>query len=145
MEAAAGDEAAADSAAPRLPAPAGRANAPRRARMRRQVRSGCTAGYFCEAGASAPLPCPGGSWMRLVVCLIMKSDSDCAVCGRGTFCPVGSESAILCAAGTCNARERRRECNKCAAGRFQEAEGATACVECTPGYYCKEGAAAALP
>ena len=37
------------------------------------------------------------------------------------------------------------KCDRCAAGTYQEDEGQTACVACTPGYYCKEGASAALP
>merc|ERR1711965_425652 len=37
------------------------------------------------------------------------------------------------------------KCLKCAPGKYQDLEGNTTCKECTPGYYCGEGAAAALP
>ena len=76
---------------------------------------------------------------------VMTSEDDCIACSNGTFCPVGSTNATLCAAGTYNAFERRIKCDKCAAGTYQDAEGATVCKECDAGAYCKEGASAPLP
>ena len=61
---------------------------------------------------------------------VMTSEDDCIACTNGTFCPVGSANATLCAAGTYNAFERRDRCDKCSAGRFQDAEGATVCKAC---------------
>ena len=64
--------------------------------------------------------------MRVGADVIMKSASDCAVCGPGTFCPVGSKVVTNCSAGTFNDREKQASCSKCVAGTFQNAEGATA-------------------
>ena len=68
-----------------------------------------------------------GSACSVVECRIL--------CEQQTACPTGSftdapsaDSCVLCVAGT-----------------FQDAAQQTACKVCTPGYYCAEGAAAALP
>ena len=84
---------------------------------------------------------------------------------------MGTNAPSLCAAGTFNDAPQQQSCQKCAAGKFQENEGSTACEtcvtadqtpgawhrallrpvsdslssRCTSGYYCKLGAAAALP
>ena len=63
----------------------------------------------------------------------------------GSACSTGSTEHVPCAPGTFNPSTRKSKCSRCVAGRFQDAEGATACNDCTPGYYCNEGAAAALP
>ena len=75
----------------------------------------------------------------------MTSAENCVACAQGTFCPVGSEVATNCSAGTYNAQTGQQTCTACAAGTFIDFEGATACKPCTPGYYCTTGAAAALP
>merc|ERR1712185_651908 len=75
----------------------------------------------------------------------MRSADDCITCGEGTFCPVGSEDATDCSAGTFNDRPGQETCTKCVGGTYQAEAGQTACVPCTPGHYCKEGAAAPLP
>ena len=85
----------------------------------------CTDGYYCDEGATAALPCPGGTTKRLGVTMTCKED--CDVCGEGTFCPVGSGTATNCSAGTFNDEEKQEACSKCAAGTFQDVEGATAC------------------
>ena len=103
----------------------------------------CTDGYYCAEGAAAALPCPGGTTKRLRVTMMRKED--CDICGVGTFCPVGSSTATNCSAGTYNDKPKQEACAKCAVGTFQDVEGATGCLGCTDGYYCAEGAAAALP
>ena len=85
----------------------------------------CTDGYYCDEGAAAALPCPGGTTKRLNVTMTRKED--CDVCGEGTFCPVGSRTSTNCSAGTFNDKEKQEACIKCTAGTFQDVEGATAC------------------
>ena len=52
-------------------------------------------------------------------------------CAKGTY----SDASITVKAS----------CTPCSTGTFQDGEGATACKACTEGYYCVEGAPAALP
>ena len=103
----------------------------------------CTDGYYCDEGAAAALPCPGGTTKRLGVTMTRKED--CDVCGEGTFCPVGSGAATNCSAGTFNDEEKQEACTKCPAGTVQDVEGATACADCHQGHFCKVGASSALP
>ena len=103
----------------------------------------CTDGYYCAEGTAAALPCPGGTAKRLGIMMVAKED--CDVCGVGTFCPVGSGTATECSAGTYNDQPAQEACTKCAAGKFQDKEGATACLACECGFFCLEGASAALP
>ena len=105
----------------------------------------CTPGYYCTEGASAALPCPGGTTKPADVAGPLTSAEQCITCPKGTYCPVGSETAANCSAGTYNNQLRQESCIKCTPGTFQDAESATACQQCTPGYYCTEGASAALP
>ena len=102
-------------------------------------------GYFCLEGASAALPCPGGTAKPAATLGAMTSAAQCVTCPVGTFCPVGSEAATNCSAGTYNAQQRQETCTKCAPGTYQDAEGMTACDACTDGYFCPAGASAALP
>ena len=75
----------------------------------------------------------------------MTSVDDCITCPAGSFCPVGSENATLCAPGTVNADSGADKCSPCAAGTFQANSGNVSCEACSPGYYCTEGSAAPLP
>ena len=102
----------------------------------------CLQGSYCPAGASAPLPCDEGSFSSNTD---NDDASDCTTADAGTFAPTGSVVQTDCAAGTIAAVEGLGACDLCPAGKFQKDTGETTCVDCTPGYYCKEGAAAALP
>ena len=99
---------------------------------------------YCAEGSAAPLPCPGGTTMDASLD-VMTSANDCLECGVGTFCPVGSANATLCAPGTVNPLVRQESCVPCTGGSYQDAEGQTACTACVAGSYCPVGAAAALP
>ena len=59
----------------------------------------CTAGHYCAEGASAPLPCPGGTHQNTSLS-VMTGVEQCVVCGEGTYCTVGASVARLCAPGT---------------------------------------------
>ena len=102
----------------------------------------CTPGSYCPEGASAPLPCAKGTYSNATN---LTSASECAGADPGHFAPTGSTQQTTCAAGTIAPMGRSAACANCPAGMFQDAEGATACKVCTDGYYCAEGAAAALP
>ena len=54
---------------------------------------------YCAEGSAAPLPCPGGTTMDASL-EVMTSAEQCLTCPVGTFCPVGSATASLCAPGT---------------------------------------------
>ena len=75
----------------------------------------------------------------------MKSSHDCSICSSGTFCPVGSNEATNCSAGTYNDQPGQETCTVCPAGTYQDDVGTTACKDCERGHYCPTGAAAALP
>ena len=76
---------------------------------------------------------------------VMTSADDCLECGVGTFCPVGSANATLCAPGTVNPLVKQESCVRCAPGTYQDLEGNTTCKDCSDGHYCAEGSAAPLP
>ena len=104
----------------------------------------CEPGHYCAEGAVLSLPCPGG--MRMNKSLpVMSREEDCIVCPIGTSCPVGSEEAVPCGAGTYSDVERQASCTSCAPGTYTDAEGATACKQCEAGGYCPRGAAIPLP
>ncbi|KOO34597.1 mastigoneme-like protein [Chrysochromulina tobinii] len=104
----------------------------------------CKSAHYCELGAAAALPCPGGTHKNASLS-VMTSANQCVDCPVGTSCSVGSAEAVLCAPGTYNNQSRQETCVKCAPGSFQDEAGQTSCKNCTQGYYCAEGAAAALP
>ena len=63
----------------------------------------------------------------------MMSETDCLECGVGTFCPVGSANATLCAPGTVNPLVGQESCVRCTAGTYQDLEGNTTCKPCPGG------------
>ena len=63
----------------------------------------------------------------------MSSASQCTVCDKGTFCPVGSATPTDCAPGTFNAQTKQESCTACTAGKFQDGTGAMTCVDCPSG------------
>ena len=75
----------------------------------------------------------------------IHSVEQCVDCPAGTSCAVGSAEATPCAPGTINPSPKAEVCTNCVAGKFQPTAGQTECDYCTPGYYCSDGAAAALP
>ncbi|MEC7000996.1 MAG: hypothetical protein VXX04_04070, partial [Actinomycetota bacterium] len=102
----------------------------------------CVAGSYCLLGAAAALPCEEGTYSDATN---LTSVEECTVTEPGFFSPTGSTEQAPCAAGTYAPTSRSGACIKCVAGEYQDVEGATACKPCTDGYYCAEGAAAALP
>ena len=63
----------------------------------------------------------------------MTSVEQCLTCPEGTFCPVGSANASLCAPGTVNPLVKQESCVRCEAGKYQELEGNTTCKPCPGG------------
>ena len=109
----------------------------------------CRRGYYCEAGASAPLPCPGGTHTNatmITLGLPMTSVEQCVICPEGTFCSVGSAAPTPCAPGTFNPHTNATTCSKCAAGEYQDAKRSRRLqASAVGGYYCEAGASAPLP
>ena len=67
-------------------------------------------------------------------------------CAKGTYNDQGGQTACkTCTAGTYNDQEGQQTCKACPAMTYQDRTRQTACKACTEGYYCAEGAAAALP
>ena len=82
----------------------------------------CRPGSFCPVGASAPLPCEGGSYGAGAG---LKAQAECTVCPAGTYCFAGSTAATSCSKGTYAAAEGRQLCDACPEGKYQESsEGA---------------------
>ena len=70
-------------------------------------------GYYCFTGV--PIRCPAGS-----------------------FCPLGSTSAIICPKGSFSAAGASN-CTLCSPGTFTSATGSTSCQQCPGGHYCPTG------
>ena len=64
---------------------------------------------------------------------VMTSAEQCLDCTEGTFCPVGSANASLCAPGTVNPLVKQESCVRCGAGKYQDLEGNTTCKPCPGG------------
>ena len=101
-------------------------------------------GYYCASGASAPLPCPGGTHQNTSL-VVMTGVEQCVTCGEGTYCSVGAGVPTACAPGTFTPIARQASCASCGAGSYQDESGGTACKQCTAGYHCASGASAPLP
>ena len=83
----------------------------------------CDAGFYCSS--RSPIAAPVG-----------ESYGD--ECPTGTYCPVGSDAPILCAAGTYNNETRQSSCRTCPAGFYCQIN-TTQPVSCPEGYFCLEG------
>ena len=105
---------------------------------------GCTPGYFCAEGATAPLPCPGGTHQNTTLA-VMTSKEDCIICREGLYCPVGTSSPASCAPGTFNAQVSQATCGNCVSGTYQDEAGGTACAICRRGHFCGSGASTPIP
>ena len=92
----------------------------------------CVGADYCAEGSAAPLPCPGGTTMDASLA-VMTSVEQCLDCREGTFCPVGSANATLCAPGTINPLVKQESCVRCEAGKYQDLEGNTTCKPCPRG------------
>ena len=77
-----------------------------------------TPGYYCSEGATAPLPCPGGTHQNTSLS-VMTGVEQCVVCGEGTYCSVGANEPSECAPGTFNPSASQSTCGSCAAGSYQ--------------------------
>merc|ERR1711938_2966 len=100
--------------------------------MRRLLERCLLLADYCAEGSAAPLPCPGGTTMDASL-VVMTSEEQCLTCPEGTFCPVGSANASLCAPGTVNPLVKQESCLRCEAGKYQELEGNTTCKPCPGG------------
>ena len=102
----------------------------------------CRQGYYCPAGASAPLPCPGGSYSRATN---LTRAAECTPTGPGFSAPAGSITQTLCPAGTIASSAGTVACEPCEAGSYQNTTGETECKACEEGTYCPPGASSPLP
>ena len=102
----------------------------------------CHPGFYCPEGASAPLPCEGGTFSNANN---LTSADECSVTDPGSFAPTGSTAQMPCAAGTFTSAERQDRCLQCPAGQYQDEDHQTACQRCNRGFYCKVGAAQPTP
>jgi hypothetical protein len=102
----------------------------------------CTAGSYCPAGASSPLPCERGTYSNATD---LVSASQCSQCKAGHFCSIGSVKATPCAKGHYSDKDLSHACEPCRPGTFQKHSGATECIECEPGSFCQEGSSSPLP
>ena len=57
----------------------------------------CPAGSACEAGSSAPIACPAGTWSSTPR---LGTSDGCITCPVGAYCPAGAVLPLLCQAGT---------------------------------------------
>lgn len=102
----------------------------------------CKPGYYCPQGASAPLPCPEGSYSNRTN---LVSASQCVPTDEGFFASTGSTKQLPCPSGTITKSAGLGACVPCDGGTYQDDTGATSCRPCVAGSYCPPGAAADLP
>ena len=102
----------------------------------------CEKGFFCPAGSSAKLPCPGG---RFGTSTDLASATECELCPRGSFCPSGSTTPTNCSVANSAPNEGMAFCDLCLEGTYQDEEGTSACKTCPFGYFCPDGSAAPIP
>ena len=90
----------------------------------------CDAGFFCSGGATSPRPTD-------------EATEGGDICPMGAYCPEGSDSPMLCAAGTYNPVSGASDsaaCVNCDAGMFCTVSGsATPTGLCVAGFVCAEG------
>ena len=98
----------------------------------------CTPGYYCKEGASAALPCEGGSYSTATN---LTSKEGCTKANAGYYAPIGSTKQKQCNPGTFDridpgaVRELDRIngtdiCELCRPGFYQPEKGAISCVPC---------------
>ena len=103
----------------------------------------CKPGFYCEAGASAALPCDLATYSDRTD---LTSKTQCKATDPGFFAVTGSATQTPCRAGTIAPNASSSKCVNCAAGKYRGGTtNATVCVACTPGNYCPEGAGVPLP
>ena len=108
----------------------------------RQACVDCEPGSYCPVGASAALPCKGGSHSDATN---LTTDAKCTPTAKGHYAPTGSTMQTACSPGTVAPNVSMATCVKCEAGKYQADEGKQVCVACDPGSFCPKGASAALP
>eukprot|EP00163_Fabomonas_tropica_P011852 TRINITY_DN227_c0_g2_i1.p1 TRINITY_DN227_c0_g2~~TRINITY_DN227_c0_g2_i1.p1 ORF type:complete len:7500 (+),score=2428.07 TRINITY_DN227_c0_g2_i1:177-22676(+) len=110
------------------------------------------AGTYTVPGSPAPIPCEPGTYAPTVgsknKCRDCIPKFHCpfpgatnqTVCPAGSYCPLGTASAIKCPTGTYSnqiGQDNITACLDCPPGRYCDAEGLTAPAgDCSPGFYC---------
>ena len=122
----------------------------------------CYAGHYCPQGSSFPLPCPSGTFHK-VVSDTLKAKTECTACPAGKYCPIkamlssnidGTDEypcgeGYFCDSGSHTPRKEictpGNYCptgssaeSKCPIGEYQYAYGQSACLKCPAGFYCKD-------
>ena len=84
----------------------------------------CTEGYYCELGMDRAEPTGGNATTDVSgTCVLTGGQTGIGdICPQGHYCPTGTTTPILCAAGS-----------------YSNVTGLALCVECPAGYYCLEG------
>jgi hypothetical protein len=93
----------------------------------------CDGGSYCQKGATAPLPCPRGTYSAETN---LTSPSECTPADAGFFSLLGSTSEVPCSVGEFSSLARAPNCDRCVSGTFQDKPGQTACTACKPGFWC---------
>ena len=102
----------------------------------------CEPGSYCPEGASAPLPCPEGSYSNSTH---LTSADQCTATDAGHFAPTGSTKQTECGPGTVQPDAGNGACLPCAAGSFMNVSGQSLCFECPAAFVCIAQATAAVP
>ena len=101
------------------------------------VTGECAPGYYCRLGSTGArqTPCPA-RYYRLQT--RAESEEFCAVCPRGSYCPVGTAAPFPCTRGYyCVAGTSQPEpCPIGTVGNSTDLRSQDECAACTAGYYC---------
>ena len=93
----------------------------------------CTAGSYCEKGAAAALPCPGGSHSSSTSLTLAE---ECTPTEMGHYAPTGSTSQTVCNRGMYANKTGMPTCALCEPGKYQPEAGTTVCIACAVASYC---------
>ena len=89
----------------------------------------CQAGFVCQKGASASVPCPAGTHQPPHL-TVMTSLEQCIDCFAGTYCGLGSNEPTPCSIGTFNPRTREDRCTECPVGTTTASVGTVSLAGC---------------
>ena len=106
-------------------------------KLRQLTCTPCPPSYFCFSGA--PVSCPAGSYCPL-------SSINATLCAKGTFSNAGASNCTVCPAGTFASSTGSTSCQKCPGGHFcPSGTSSWARLNCGRGNYCPDGSGAPTP
>ena len=109
----------------------------------------CSAGYYCTIGSHTDTPLQTVNSSLIVECPTTQLASPGALCGPGTFCPIGSAIPVPCTPGMfCDVFGSAAPTGPCEAGYFcngSSIEPTPSDSACPAGHFCLNGSTHPTP